>query len=313
MMEKGTIVNYRNRETVHHVNYISYLPFRGAKRLAFSQCSERRVKSVGRVRIYCIAPPRLDRSRSDRAALRILQTEEDDDDRDGHTRIHSRRQDIVVLCPPTKVSPTDHELEDESDDKPGDVVDSRSRRNKTRSAEDDRNIDILEPRLGILLRQIPRNHRQHRSNKEEVRQRVINLSRRELSRRTDNTPDDTRGSKHLRARADESALLRLLTHPRDIAEHPRLHAKLGRPSDDGSNDLRREHRAGWELHVMTKLEVRCEGEGLKHGDVTPGLEQHHCDGTAGEGIADDELGNNVQTDLLIGDSLNHTNGNNVDE
>ena len=52
---------------------------------------------------------------------------------------------------------------------------------------------------------------------------------------------------------------------------------------------------------------------LSHGNVTPGLEHHHSDGTARESITDDEFGDDVQADLLIGDSLDHSNRNNVEE
>ena len=81
------------------------------------------------------------------------------------------------------------------------------------------------------------------------------------------------------------------------------------------------------LHVMTQFEVRTEGESLGHGDVTPGLEHHHCDRSTGEGVTDDKFGDDaklkscqwdieyqgikrgiLQTNLLIGNSLNHTDG-----
>lgn len=86
-----------------------------------------------------------------------------------------------------------------------------------------------------------------------------------------------------------------------------------------------------DLHVMTQFEVRTECESLGHGDVTPGLEHHHGDRTTGESVSDDQFGDDtrgkekmlrevdvedtrwrmgsvLQADLLIGDSLDHTNG-----
>ena len=44
---------------------------------------------------------------------------------------------------------------------------------------------------------------------------------------------------------------------------------------------------------MTKLEVGGESECLRHGDVSPRLEHHHRDGAAGEGVTDDQLGDNA--------------------
>ena len=67
------------------------------------------------------------------------------------------------------------------------------------------------------------------------------------------------------------------------------------------------------LHVMTQFEVRTEGESLGHGDVTPGLEHHHSDGLAGEQVTDDQLSDDVQTDLLVSDGLDDTNGDGVEE
>jgi len=52
---------------------------------------------------------------------------------------------------------------------------------------------------------------------------------------------------------------------------------------------------------------------LSHGDITPGFEHHHRNRTAWESIANDQLCNNVETDLLIGDRLDHANRDNVDK
>ena len=67
------------------------------------------------------------------------------------------------------------------------------------------------------------------------------------------------------------------------------------------------------LHVVANLEIVGELQGLSHGDVTPGLEHHHSDGLAGEQVTDDQLSDDVQTDLLVSDSLDHTDRNRVDK
>lgn len=68
-----------------------------------------------------------------------------------------------------------------------------------------------------------------------------------------------------------------------------------------------------DLHVVTELEVRREEQSLSHGDVTPGFEHHHRNRATGEGITDDKLGYNVETDLLVSDGLDDADRNNVDE
>lgn len=64
---------------------------------------------------------------------------------------------------------------------------------------------------------------------------------------------------------------------------------------------------------MTKLEVRSECQSLNHGDVSPRLEHHHGNRLAREGISDDEFGDDIETNCLVGDSRNDSDGNDVDE
>lgn len=82
---------------------------------------------------------------------------------------------------------------------------------------------------------------------------------------------------------------------------------------------------------MSEFEVGCEGEGLRHGDVAPCFEHHHCDWTAWACVANYELcyyavkgwvngivagrggKGELEADLLIGDCLNHPDGNDIDE
>lgn len=52
---------------------------------------------------------------------------------------------------------------------------------------------------------------------------------------------------------------------------------------------------------------------LIHSDVAPCFEHHHCHWTAGKPISNNQLGDNVQPNLLIGDRLNHSNGDDVEE
>ena len=64
---------------------------------------------------------------------------------------------------------------------------------------------------------------------------------------------------------------------------------------------------------MTKLEIRSERQSLGHGDITPGFEHHHGNWASRKTITDNQLSNNIETNLLIGDSLNHSDGNDVEE
>ena len=55
--------------------------------------------------------------------------------------------------------------------------------------------------------------------------------------RADDAPDNARGTKYFRVRADESILLRWAAHVGNIREHPSLYTKLNRPGDYGGDDL----------------------------------------------------------------------------
>ena len=136
---------------------------------------------------------------------------------------------------------------------------------------------------------------------------------RKLELRPYDTPNDARRPKHLRARANKPVRLVLLAYPFDVREHPRLHAELHRACDDRCDCLRAKHRPRRDLHIVSELEVRRELQRLRHGGVTPGLEQHHSDRTAREGVPDDELSDDVQPDLLVRDRLDHADRYEVDE
>ena len=102
-------------------------------------------------------------------------------------------------------------------------------------------------------------------------------------------------------------------HPVNIGEHPRLDSEVDCSCKRSADDLGPEHRAGRNLHVVPELEVRRECQCLRHGDITPSLEHHHGDGTARQTVANDELGDDVEADLLVGNGLNHANGDDIDE
>lgn len=142
---------------------------------------------------------------------------------------------------------------------------------------------------------------------------MIHLTRRELKPRPNNAPHDARGPKHLCARTDKPVLLARLAHILDIREHPCLYAELNRARHHRRDRLRAEHRPRRDLHVVAQLEVRGELERLRHSDVPPSLEEHHGNWTARKRVPDNKFRDDVQPDLLVGDSLDHANWNEVDE
>ena len=142
---------------------------------------------------------------------------------------------------------------------------------------------------------------------------LVNLTLGELTLRTDDSPDDRSGAKDLSRWADEPVRLVRVAHPLDVREHPCLYTELYGSSNDGSSHLRPEHRPRRDLHIMSKLEIARELQRLGHCDITPRLEHHHGNRLSGERVTNDKFRNDVETDLLIGDGLDHADGNNVEE
>ena len=138
----------------------------------------------------------------------------------------------------------DDVVEDERDDRPGDVVDRARGRDVADAGEDDGEVDVLDDAVRPLERDGVRRAGQERADEEEEHEPVVDLPARELPLRPDDAPDDRRGPEHLRRRADEPVLLRRRAHVRDVREHPRLHAELYGACDDRRDDLAPEHRPG---------------------------------------------------------------------
>ena len=107
---------------------------------------------------------------------------------------------------------------------------------------------------------------------------VIDLARRELSLRTNNSPNEACSSEYFGAGTDETVFLTLTAKICNVGKHPGLHAKLHCSGNGSSYDLTcaalshrmyhirggsftPEHRPRWNFHVVTKLEVRSKGEG----------------------------------------------------
>jgi len=288
-------------------------PRRRAKLFAWSQRPHRRLARIRRLEWIHVPPPRLDRVEPDLSALRVLQGEEDEDDGEGDTCVQSSGKDVVVLGPPREVTPTDNILEDEPDDGPGDVVDGGGGGDEASTAEDDGEVEVAHPALGPLLCRKPGEDGGDEADDEEQAECVVHLALGELPGGTDDSPDDGGRAEDSSRGADEAVLLVIRAHALDVAEHPGLDAELDGAGEGGADDLTEEHGARWDFHVVAELEVRREGESLSHGNVSPGLEHHHRHWATRESVPDDKLGDDVQADLLVGDSLDHADGDHIEE
>jgi hypothetical protein len=211
------------------------------------------------------------------------------------------------------VTPSDDVVEDEADNTPRDIVGWRRRWDEACAGEDDGPVDVLEQTALITLLEHVSRDGDASADEEEPEELVVDLAGREDPLRADDAPDDARRAEDGRARADEVVLLVAVAHVFDVGEHPSLHAELDGARDGGRDHLAPEHWAGRDFHVVSELEVAREGERLRHGDVAPGLEHHHCDRPAGKRVSDDQLCDNVKADLLVRDRLDDADRDDVDE
>ncbi len=72
------------------------------------------------------------------------------------------------------------------------------------------------------------------------------------------TYDNRCGAEHSGRWANKAIFLVWATEAFNIREKPSLNTKLHCAGNDSRDDLTEEHRAGWNLHVVTKLQVTNE-------------------------------------------------------
>lgn len=59
---------------------------------------------------------------------------------------------------------------------------------------------------------------------------------------------------------------------------------------------------------MAKLEIAEEEHSLVHGNEGERLEDHHSDGATRKNVTNNQFGEDLETDLLVSNSLHHTHG-----
>lgn len=135
---------------------------------------------IARIHEHGITPPRLDRRRANRTVLRVLQAEEDQDDRDRDARVERGAQHVVVLCPPREVAAADHVLEHEAHDRPRHVVHRVRGRDVTRAGENNGEVDVFEHGVRPFEGDEVRHGGADRADEEEEHEPIVDLAFREL-------------------------------------------------------------------------------------------------------------------------------------
>ena len=157
----------------------------------------------------------------------------------------------VVLRPPGEVAAADDVVEDERDDRPGDVVDRTRGRDVADAREDDGEVDVLDDAVRPLERDGVRRAWEEGADEEEVEKGVVHRSGTKESSRTDTTPEKCGSCKRRRTRTDESVFLVRRTEIGDVGEHPFLYTNSYEYRNNCCSDLSEEHDPRWDFHVVT--------------------------------------------------------------
>lgn len=128
-----------------------------------------------------------------------------------------------------------------------------------------------------------------------------------------NTPDNTGIVECASVGASKTLGLLRSANTLNVTTKEVVSSNLHNGKPDNGKCLSAKHAAGRNLHVVTDFHVRNIGETVVGHHVTPRLEQHHGNGAAGKHVTENHLGNDVQTSLLVGDGLNHADGNEEEE
>lgn len=132
------------------------------------------------------------------------------------------------------------------------------------------------------------------------------------SARADDTPEYGAVEVHACERAGEAVDGLGRAQAGDVGEEPVEDADLGEGGDEGGDHLHCEEETGRDFHVVAEFEVRGEFDALGRGDVRVGDEDHVGDGAAGEEFPGDELADQVEGGVLIGDGHDDAGGDEED-
>lgn len=119
------------------MNETSSSPRCWSEYISFSDHLQRKCSGVSSVNPNGVAPP-FERD------VGQCKAQEDRDHSQCYTSIQTGAQDIVVAHPPPEMIATQEEIEEETSDAPGDIIDSGGRRDGTHTCKEDGNVDVAE-------------------------------------------------------------------------------------------------------------------------------------------------------------------------
>lgn len=231
----------------------------------------------------------------------VQEAEEDDDNAKGQTRVESSAEGHGVLAPPGVCAPFDQVVEDVADDGPDGEVEARGGGDPRHCAEYDGQVDLADDAAALVTRVQPQRDGEEGAERETPDQGAVGGSGAEELAWSDDAPEDRAVEVDARNGACEAVEGVGGADALDVGEHPVQHADLRDGRDEGGDDLDEEHESGRDFHVVPKLEVGGKLDALRGGNIAVGDKDHVCNGAAREYDAADELADEVDAAVLVGD------------
>ena len=163
-----------------------------------------------------------------------------------------------------------------------------------------------------LLAEVVERNREEGTDEETPQEGVVDGTNTEHFLGSKSTPENGSSEESIESGTGEMVLLPrcanigYLRHL--IVEDSRAHET----GNKGSEHLAIESDPRWNVDVMGELEILGEVEGMRGGDVSVGLEVVHGGSIAGKPETTEQLGNNVKSDLYVGNGHDDTARNTED-
>ena len=172
-------------------------------------------------------------------------------------------------------------------------------------------MEVLE-NLPLLAEEVEWN-REEGTSEEKPQEAIVNCTNAEHSLGSEGSPEDGSGKGSVDTRAGEMVLLTGHTNTGNLRHLVVEDSRANKTGNEGGDHLATESDPRRYVGVMGKLEVLGKAQGVRSGDISVGLEEVHAVGVTGEPETTEQLGNDVEGYLHVGDGLDDAARNTKDD
>lgn len=156
-------------------------------------------------------------------------------------------------------------------------------------------------------------NREEGADKETPQETVIDSTYTKNLLRPKGAPENGSGEESVDTRACEMMLLPRRTDIRDLRHLVVEGSRAYESGNKGGKHLAVERDPGRNMDVMSQFEILGEVQGVRGGDVSVGLEIVHGCGITGEPETAEQLSNDIEGDLYVGDDHDDATRNTEDD